>query len=72
MTIVSEIRDSQVSRLLEKVAGRNYGMYLHKAAPLKVRGFEDQGVAFDFPVTTLIGPNGGGKTTILLRSRSTV
>lgn len=30
-----------------------------------VRGFDDQLISFDFPVTALIGPNGGGKTTIL-------
>ena len=60
-----EIRDSQISRLLEKVAGQNYGKYLHKARLSKLRGFEDQLVTFDFPVTALIGPNGGGKTTIL-------
>lgn len=31
----------------------------------KLRGFENIGIRFDFPVTALIGPNGGGKTTIL-------
>jgi energy-coupling factor transporter ATP-binding protein EcfA2 len=30
-----------------------------------VRNIEDQDVTFEFPVTALIGPNGGGKTTIL-------
>lgn len=30
-----------------------------------VRGFNNEPVSFDFPVTALIGPNGGGKTTIL-------
>jgi len=30
-----------------------------------VRGFTDKEVRFDFPVTALIGPNGGGKSTIL-------
>nr|WP_155910152.1 MULTISPECIES: AAA family ATPase [unclassified Mycolicibacterium] len=31
----------------------------------RVRGFTDREVTFDFPVTALVGPNGGGKTTIL-------
>ena len=31
----------------------------------KIRGFIDKRVSFDFPVTALIGPNGGGKTTVL-------
>jgi ABC-type multidrug transport system ATPase subunit len=31
----------------------------------KLRGFDKKDIVFDFPVTALIGPNGGGKTTIL-------
>ncbi len=30
-----------------------------------LRSFNDEIIKFDFPVTALIGPNGGGKTTIL-------
>jgi energy-coupling factor transporter ATP-binding protein EcfA2 len=65
MTFKSEIRQSQLNALSEKVADRNYGQYLVKLVLQRVRGFEDQPVSFDFPVTALIGPNGGGKTTIL-------
>lgn len=61
----SEIRDSQINALLEKSQSRNYGQYLPKLILKKVRGFEDEPVTFDFPVTAIIGPNGGGKTTIL-------
>lgn len=32
---------------------------------VKLRGFSDREIRFDFPVTALIGPNGAGKTTIL-------
>lgn len=32
---------------------------------VKLRGFSDVEIRFDFPVTALIGPNGAGKTTIL-------
>lgn len=60
-----QIRDSQVTALKEKVEKRNYGKYLYKIKLARVRNFEDQDVTFDFPVTALIGPNGGGKTTIL-------
>jgi len=61
----SEIRDSTISELLEKAANRNYGCYLSKLVLKHVRGFSNEPVSFDFPVTALIGPNGGGKTTIL-------
>jgi predicted ATPase len=61
----SQIRPSQVNALLEKVSKRNYGRYLVKLTMAKLRGFTDQTVTFDFPVTALVGPNGGGKTTIL-------
>lgn len=61
----SEIRDSQVNQLLERVQGKNYRQYISSVTLLNVRGFREQKVDFDFPVTALIGPNGGGKTTVL-------
>lgn len=61
----SEIRESVINRLLEKVASKNYGKYLSRVMLSRVRGFTKQTVSYDFPVTALIGPNGGGKTTIL-------
>lgn len=61
----SQIRDSQINALKEKVNRKSYGKYLYKIKLVRVRSFEDQDVTFDFPVTALIGPNGGGKTTIL-------
>lgn len=61
----SEIRSSTINALLEKAANRSYGRYLAKLVLKHVRGFSNEPVSFDFPVTALIGPNGGGKTTIL-------
>lgn len=61
----SEIRDSTINALLEKASSLNYERYLHKMLLKRVRGFVNEPVSFDFPVTALIGPNGGGKTTIL-------
>jgi len=39
--------------------------YLLKVSLSKLRGFAGNTVTFDFPVTALVGPNGGGKTTTL-------
>ncbi len=61
----SEIRDSTIQNLLEKAAKRNYGKYLVKINLKHLWAFRDEPVAFDFPVTALIGPNGGGKTSVL-------
>lgn len=65
MTFKSEIRDSIINSLIEKARERNYGKYLAKLTLRHVRGFRDEQISFDFPVTALIGPNGGGKTTVL-------
>lgn len=61
----SEIRHSIIHELLEKVENQNYGKYLRKIRLKRIRGFDGEVVSLDFPVTALIGPNGGGKTTIL-------
>jgi ABC-type multidrug transport system ATPase subunit len=61
----SEIRTSDIQLLEEKVSKASYGKYLKRVVLKKVRGFKDREVSFDFPVTALVGPNGGGKTTIL-------
>jgi len=61
----SEIRDSEKEELFEKVSKNNYGKYLKKIKMILLRGFSNKEIAFDFPVTAIIGPNGGGKTTVL-------
>ena len=61
----SEIRDNEIRDLLQKVKTQKYGNYLRKIRLTKVRAFTDEVVDFDFPVTALIGTNGGGKSTIL-------
>lgn len=61
----SEIRPSQINNLFEKVQNKNYGKYLFKISIEKARAFQDVSISFEFPVTAIIGINGGGKTTIL-------
>lgn len=60
----SEIRESQINDLFEKVRGRNYGKYLLRIVIGKARSISNKSIDFEFPVTAIVGPNGGGKTTI--------
>ncbi len=61
----SEIRESTIKNLLERVIKIKYSRYLLKLTMKHLRGFQNQPVTFDFPVTAIIGPNGGGKTSVL-------
>lgn len=61
----SEVRDSVIRRLLLKVKEQDFGVYMSRIRLQKVRAFSGQQVVFDFPVTALIGTNGGGKSTVL-------
>ncbi|MER7476672.1 AAA family ATPase [Streptomyces sp. NPDC126510] len=61
----SEIRESVIRSLTDKVSRRNYDKYLPRITLRRVRGIFDAVVSFDFPVTAIVGPNGGGKTTVL-------
>lgn len=51
----SEIRDSDILHLEDKVASGSYGTYLRRITLKRVRGFNDRVVSFDFPVTALVG-----------------
>lgn len=61
----SEIRNSDIIALSDRVTKESYQKYLRRMTLVKIRGFNDRRISFDFPVTALIGPNGGGKTTVL-------
>ncbi|SDZ24399.1 AAA domain-containing protein [Amycolatopsis xylanica] len=61
----SEIRPSQLTELRERVLKQNYRKYLRKVHITRLRALTDATVSFDFPVTAIVGPNGGGKTTVI-------
>src|ERR1700730_12556711 len=61
----SEIRESQIRDLAAKVRDQAYGTYLRTIKLNAVRAFDSEIVSFEFPVTAIIGTNGGGKSTIL-------
>ncbi|ACT51332.1 ATP-dependent nuclease [Methylovorus glucosotrophus] len=63
--MVSEIRESTIKTLLDKVRRHDYAKYLLKASIGRIRGFSQEDITFEFPVTALIGPNGSGKSSVL-------
>ncbi|AZO80932.1 MULTISPECIES: AAA family ATPase [unclassified Bosea (in: a-proteobacteria)] len=60
-----DVRHSDIVNLEEKAKKLSYSRYLPKMKLLNVRSFDSQTITFDFPVTAIIGTNGGGKSTIL-------
>jgi predicted ATPase len=60
-----DISPSALHALSVRVAKRNYNKYLLEIHLRNVRAFNNQKVTFSFPVTAVIGTNGGGKSTIL-------
>ncbi len=60
-----DVRHSDIVNLEEKVKKLSYDQYLPTMKLLNVRSFDNQTITFDFPVTAIIGTNGGGKSTIL-------
>lgn len=62
----STVRQSDLEALQERVLKENFRYYLRSMSVRGLRGFSTPvTLNFDFPVTALIGPNGGGKTTLL-------
>lgn len=60
-----DVRKSDIEGLTEKVKKRSYNKYLPSIKIVKARSFQNQEISFDFPVTAIIGTNGGGKSTVL-------
>lgn len=60
-----KLSPNDITELKEKVRLKRYGKFLSRIKLHFIRGFRDQDIEFKFPVTALIGTNGGGKSTIL-------
>jgi predicted ATPase len=60
-----DIRSSDIEALEERVKKLSYNQYMPSLRLTNVRSFTKQTINFDFPVTAIIGTNGGGKSTIL-------
>lgn len=60
-----KLSPSEITEELQRVEANNYHQFVKKVRLKNVRGFQDETVEFKFPVTALIGTNGGGKSTIL-------
>ena len=60
-----KISPAEVAEEKQRVAHGNYRQFVRRVTLRGVRGFADQTVEYRYPVTGLIGTNGGGKSTIL-------
>lgn len=60
-----KISPNEVANELERVRTNAYFQFVKKVRLRNVRGFVDEVVEFKYPVTALVGTNGGGKSTIL-------
>jgi predicted ATPase len=59
------VRSSDIAALEERAKKLSYGRYMPSLRLSNVRSFINQTINFDFPITAIIGTNGGGKSTIL-------
>lgn len=60
-----DVRPSDIVNLEERVKKLSYTKYLPTLRMSNVRSFTNQTISLDFPITAIIGTNGGGKSTIL-------
>ena len=60
-----DVRKSDIDSLEERVKKLSYEKYLPTIRMSNVRSFDNQTINFDFPITAIIGTNGGGKSTVL-------
>ncbi len=62
---VTDIRQGLVTSLRERVRDQRVAKYLLSIKFDRLRYLRDQKINFDYPITAIIGPNGGGKSTVI-------
>jgi hypothetical protein len=60
-----KLSPNEINQELERVRTGNYRQFIKRVILHRVRGFHEQSIEYRYPVTALIGTNGGGKSTIL-------
>lgn len=60
-----KLSPNEIKQEIDRVRAHNYQQFVKKVRLRNVRGFQDEVIEFNYPVTALIGTNGGGKSTIL-------
>ena len=60
-----KLSPNQVQEEFSRVAQNHYSQFVKRVMLNRVRGILGQTIEFKYPVTALIGTNGGGKSTIL-------
>jgi len=60
-----QLSPNDIGAEIERVRTNNFKQFIKKVHLTNVRGFVDETIEFKYPVTALVGTNGGGKSTIL-------
>jgi len=60
-----KLSPNEIIAEIERVRTNNFRQFIKKVHLKNVRGFVDEAIEFKYPVTALVGTNGGGKSTIL-------
>ena len=60
-----KLSPTEIHSEIERVRQNNFRQFVKKVRLQKVRGFINETIELKYPVTALVGTNGGGKSTIL-------
>lgn len=60
-----KLSPNQIQEELDRVSHGNYAKFVKRVFLHHVRGIQEETIEYKYPVTALIGTNGGGKSTVL-------